>query len=231
VRGMRLTTAKQTKASNGTPKTTPRSAKARRNPDGTQQRILEAAVREFSDHGYAGARIERIAKRADTGDRMLYYYFGNKEQLFRTVLEHTYESLVSAQQALHLKELDPLSGLKQLIAFTWNYYIDHPELIRLFNNENLHFGRHVKQSAKIKKLAMPVINILRELTQRGAKAGVFRNNVDPVRLYITMASLGYFYLSNRYTLSRFLGIDLMDEKRRAQWLDHITGIVVSHLQR
>ena len=205
-------------------------ARGRRDPDGTRARILDAALHEFAANGYAGARVDRISKRAKTFDRMLYYHFGNKEDLFRLVLERIYEDLWAAEERLELAGADPVEGIRQLIAFTWNYYYEHPEFIRLLASENLQRGRNVRRSARVGKLSSPFIRILEDLLRRGARAGVFRGAVDPVQLYITIASLGYFYLSNRYTLSRFLDLDLAAEGRRAAWLEHITGMVLDHLR-
>lgn len=204
--------------------------RGRRDPDGTRTRILDAAMHEFATYGYAGARVDRISKRAKTFDRMLYYHFGNKEAMFRLVLERIYEDLWSAEETLQLAGADPVDGIRQLIAFTWNYYYEHPEFIRLLNSENLQRGRNVRKSARVGKLSSPFIRILEDLLLRGAGTGAFRGGVDPVQLYITIASLGYFYLSNRYTLSRFLNLDLVAEWRRAAWLQHITGVVLDHLR-
>jgi AcrR family transcriptional regulator len=204
-------------------------ARGRRDPDSTRARILEAALHEFASHGYAGARVDRISRRAKTFDRMLYYHFGNKEALFRLVLERSYEDLWAAEETLALAGAEPVEGIRQLIAFTWHYYYEHPEFIRLLNSENLQRGRNLRKAARVGKLSSPFIRILADLLQRGVQAGVFRRDVDPVQLYITIASLGYFYLSNRYTLSRFLDLDLVDAGRRAAWLGHITRVVLDHL--
>jgi len=204
--------------------------RGRRDPDGTRARILEAALHEFATNGYAGARVDRISKRAKTFDRMLYYHFGNKEDLFRLVLERIYEDLWAAEERLELADADPVEGIRALIAFTWNYYYEHPEFVRLLNSENLQRGRNLRKSARVGKLSSPFIRILEDLLRRGTRAGVFRGGVDPVQLYITIASLGYFYLSNRYTLSRFLDLDLVAPGRRAAWLEHITGMVLDHLR-
>ncbi len=222
--------ASKSKPSSGPDRIRQNGAAKKRDPERMRQRILAAATKEFSAHGYAGARVEQIAKRARTVDRMLYYYFGSKEDLYVAVLEQAYEALVSSQASLNLQQAEPVQGLRDLIRYSWEFYLAHPEMIRLFNAENLHLGRHVRRSARIRKLSLPVINTLRDLTERGVTAGVFRPGVDPVELYITVAALGYFYVSNRYTLSQFLSIDLMQPKARAAWMQHITDLVLSHLR-
>lgn len=201
----------------------------KRDPEGMQRKLLEAATDEFANHGYGGARVERISRRARTVDRMLYYYFGSKEKLFRVVLEGAYERLGRAEEQLSLASTPPVEAMRELIAFTWNYYCAHPEFIQLLNSENQHRGQHLKNSARMSQLSFPMLSALRELLERGASEGQFRGDVDPVQIYITIAALGYFYLSNRYTLSRFLGRDLMAEDNRDAWLTHITQVVMDHV--
>ncbi len=196
----------------------------------TRQRILRAATSEFERHGYAGARIDRISRRARTYDRMIYYYYGNKMGLFRVVLENTYEELWRAEEALKLSGVAPQAGMRELIAFTWRYFVEHPEFIRLLNSENLQRGRNVRSSRRIGRLSSPFIDTLSDLLRRGQARGIFRRGVDPVRLYLTIAALAYFYVSNRYTLSNFLNFDLMTHHSRDTWLAHITEVVLAGLR-
>jgi AcrR family transcriptional regulator len=201
----------------------------KRDPEGMQRKILEAATEEFASQGFGGARVERISRRARTVDRMLYYYFGSKEKLFRTVLEEAYQQLGRAEEHLQLSATPPLEGMRQLIRFTWEYYYTHPEFIRLLNSENQHRGQHLKKSTRVSQLSFPLLRILSDLLERGTQSGVFRKGIDPVQVYVTIAALGYFYLSNRYTLSRFLSRDLMEEKQRTEWLQHMTQVVMDHV--
>lgn len=205
------------------------SSRRKRDPEGMQRKILEAATEEFANHGFGGARVERISRRAHTVDRMLYYYFGSKEKLFRTVLEQAYEQLGEAEQQLALSTTPPREAMEALIRFTWDYYCAHPEFIRLLNSENQHRGQHLKKSTRVSQLSFPLLTILSELLERGAQAGVFRKQVDAVQIYVTIAALGYFYLSNQYTLSRFLSRDLMEKKQRTAWLEHMTRVVLEHV--
>ena len=209
------------------PKTSQQRRK--RDPEGMQRKILDAATEEFANHGYGGARVERISGRARTVDRMLYYYFGSKEKLFRAVLENAYERIGRAEEQLRLESTPPTEGIRHLIAFTWDYYCAHPEFIRLLNSENQHRGQHLKKSSRVSQLSFPLLNTLRDLLERGAQTGDFRSSIDPVQIYITIAALGYFYLSNRYTLSRFLDRDLMTEDNRRAWLAHITEVVMDYV--
>jgi len=207
------------------------SATRIRNPARNQQRILRAAVAEFSRYGLGGARVDRIAARAGANKRMLYYYYGNKEALFLAVLEDSYASIRSAERALHLTDLDPRRAMRRLVEFTWRYYLEHPEFLTLLNSENLHRGRHIKRSKNIIAMHSPFVAMIREVLERGLRAGEFRRGVDPVQLYISIAGLGYFYLSNRHTLSTIFERDLMLPRHMQQRLRHMTELVLGYLRK
>ncbi len=203
----------------------------RRNPAKNQARILKAATGEFARYGLGGARVDRIAARARANKRMLYYYYGNKEDLFLAVLEARYAHIRRAELGLHLLDLDPVQGVRRLVEFTWNYYLKHPEFLTLLNSENLHRARHLKRSRDIAAMHSPLIALLQDLLLRGERAGKFKKVVDPVQLYISIAALGYFYLSNRHTLSTIFERDLLAPKSKAERLEHMTELVLGFLRK
>lgn len=190
----------------------------KRDADATRARILAAATQEFARHGLAGARGDRIARAARASERMVYYYFGSKEGLYRAVLEAAYLSLQQAERSVNLDDLPPAQALDEFCRFVWRYYLEHPEFIGLVNTENQHRAAHLRKSPQLGELVSPIIRLLRGLLARGAAAGVFRRGIDPVELYIAIAALGYFYLSNSATLSAVLGRDLRaPEHLEAHW--------------
>jgi len=204
---------------------------SRRNPARNQERILKAATEEFARYGLGGARVDRIAARAGANKRMLYYYYGNKEDLFLKVLEARYAHIRRAELGLHLLDLDPVQGMRRMVEFTWDYYLKHPEFLTLLNSENLHRARHLQRSRDIAAMHSPLIALLRDLLLRGERAGKFRKGVDPVQLYISIAGLGYFYLSNRHTLSTIFERDLLAPKSKAERLKHMTELVLGYLSK
>ena len=205
------------------------AAKPKRDPERTRAKILEAATDDFTKHGLGGARVDRIAKRAGTNERMLYYYFVSKEQLFLTVLESVYIRLAEAEKALDLDHLEPVEAVKKLIEFIWSYYIEHPEFISLINSENLHQAKYLKKSRKLAQLVSPVQDNIRVILQRGQEAGIFRGGIDPAEVYITLVALNYYYLSNRFTLSTVLARDLMSPVSQERHLAHATEVVLNYL--
>jgi AcrR family transcriptional regulator len=179
-----------------------------RDPEATQKRILAAAKHEFAKYGLGGARVDRIATRAKSNKRMLYHYFGNKERLFQRTLEDAYAHFRVAEAALNTEQDDPVTAMRRLVAFTWDYYLDNPEFITLVNSENLHKARHIKGSKAMDVLNRPFVARMEELLQRGATAGAFRSGLDAVQILITVAGLGYHYLNNRHTGTVVYGREL-----------------------
>ena len=202
---------------------------ARRNPERARQAILESAIAEFAAHGPSGARVDRIAKRAAINKRMLYHYIGNKNDLFLAALEETYGRIHSAEQALDLEHTPPRQAIKRLISFTWNYYLAHPEFISLLNSENLHQGENLRLGRMVPAMHSPFVELIGDILDRGVAAGQFRPGVDPVQLYISIAALGYFYLSNKHTLSTIFAEDLMSRPATDQRLVHITDVILAYL--
>jgi len=200
-----------------------------RDADRSQLAILASARDEFSARGLAGARMDSIAERAGLNKRLIYYYFGSKDDLFLAVLERVYADIREAEQRLHLDEIDPVEAIRQLVSFTWHYYLEHPEFITLLNSENLHGAAHLKRSERIQEMNSPLVQMLDTVLERGRRDKLFRAGVDPVQLYISIASLCYFYLSNNHTLSAIFGRDLRAPKAMAQRLSHMTDLVLGYV--
>jgi len=180
-----------------------------RDAEATQARILAAAKKEFAKSGLGGARVDVIAERAKANKRMIYHYFNSKEDLFQRVLEDAYVDIRTAEQKLELDQLPPREALEKLVRFTWDYYLANPEFINLVNSANLHKAKHLKKSEVVERVSRRLVDMVGALLERGEKSGDFRPGVDPVQLNITIAAIGYYYLTNRYTGSIVYQRDLM----------------------
>lgn len=202
----------------------------KRNPERTKELIHKAALAEFAEIGYGSARVDTIAERAGVNKRMLYHYFGKKDDLFLYVLERAYEKIRRHEEKLNLENLSPEDAVRELVAFTFKYHRDNPEFMRLLNNENLYKAQHIKDSDTIKQMHSPFVNLMEDVLKRGEKAGVFRKNVDPVQFYITVASVAYFYLSNIHTLSTIFGRKLNSKAALEERLEHCTDVVLGYLR-
>jgi AcrR family transcriptional regulator len=202
-----------------TAKAGPRQPPRQRDPEVTRARILEAAKMEFAKLGLAGARVEAIATRSKANKRMIYHYFGSKEELFVAVLEDAYADIRTAELKLNLDHLSPEDAIVALATHTWNYYLKNPEFMTLVNSENLHKARHLKKSERFRELHHDFISMLQRILDRGVEAGVFRSGVDARQLHITMAAIGYYYLTNRHTSGLIFDIDFMSKEALKARLD------------
>ena len=180
-----------------------------RDADATQKRILAAAQKEFASNGLAGARVDVIAERAKANKRMIYHYFESKEKLFQRVLEDAYLDIRNAEQGLELDHLEPEEALETLVTFTWRYYIKNPQFLTLVNSENLHRAKHLKKSTVLPEVSRRMVDMVSDILDRGIRKGVFRSDIDPVQLNITIAAIGYYYLTNRFTGSFLFERDFM----------------------
>ncbi len=183
----------------------------------SRSKLLRAATGIFAKHGFAGGRVQQISKAAKSYDRMIYYYFGSKEGLYIAVLEDIYRRMNEAEAEIALDDAQPVESLKAVIRFVWRYYRKHPEFVTLLNNENLHQGRHISKLKTARDYSSPAISLLDGLLRNGIAQGLFRADISARDIYLMIASMGYFYQSNRFTLSAFLGESLETPEALAHW--------------
>lgn len=188
---------------------TPRR-RVRRGPRESREHILRAATREFITHGFAGARVNRIVKKAGSNPRMIYHYFGSKSQLYLAVLEEALGTLRREELLIDVEHLDPREGLLQLFDFMAHHFENNRHLVRLFQGENVLRAKYIRKSARVSEMSSPVLAMIERLIARGTKAGHWSHEIDALRLYILMVALSQFHLSNGYTLSVIFGRDLFD---------------------
>jgi AcrR family transcriptional regulator len=177
-------------------------------PEKTRADILDVAFKEFALNGYSGARVDEIAAQTRTSKRMIYYYFESKDGLYKAVLTEYYKRLRGAERTLHLENREPLDALRELVGFTFDYHTAHPDGVRLIMVENINQGRYVDELPTAEALNSVIVESVRDICQRGAKAGVMRPDIDPVDLYQSIAALNFFNVSNRYTFSKIFNRDL-----------------------
>ena len=192
--------------------------------------ILAVATAEFADKGLAGARIDEIAALTSTSKRMIYYYFGSKEGLYLAVLEEAYRRIRSIESELHLQDLPPEEAMRTLVGFTVDYQLDNPDFIRLVMTENILRGEFIQRSTTIQELNVPVIHAVRDVYQRGVEAGVFRPDVDPVDLHMSISALSFFNVANRHTFGAIFKRTLDTKAAVAARRDSIIEMVVRFLR-
>ncbi|HEX6981019.1 MAG TPA: TetR/AcrR family transcriptional regulator [Alphaproteobacteria bacterium] len=201
----------------------------RRNPARSKEAILKAATVEFCRHGFEGGRVEAISRRSKTNMRLLYHYFHDKAGLYLAVLERVYTEIRAEEQRLQLGNLDPIEGMRRLIDFTFSFFGRHVDYISLINNENMMRARYLNRSQKIRSLTVPLVSAIEDLLRRGSAAGLFRADVDPIQLYVSIVAQSYFHVSNRYTLSAIFNKDLGDDAWLEQRRAHAQDLILAWL--
>lgn len=208
----------ETKGQEGTarPTGTRRRPEGARNPEDSRLRILEAACAEFSEKGLGGARVNAIAERAGVNKQLIYYYFDDKERLYATVLEQAYRDIRARESALDLDVLPPEAAMERFVRFNFDFLVENRHFVALLNDENLHRARHIRDSAQIVAMHETLGDTLGRILERGLAEGVFCRRVPPMDLYIMIASLSYFPLSNAFTLSAIFATELATPARHAE---------------
>lgn len=206
------------------------AAKRTRNSAKTKASILSAARVEFADRGFEGARVDAIAERAGANKRLLYHYFGNKEDLYRAVLLDAYQEIRRGERALSLDQYDPVQAMDRLVRFTFRHFLANPWFPRLLGTENIENARFLKTLPDIKALHSPLVGQIAAIIERGNAAGLFRRDVDPVQLYISVAALGFFYVSNTATLSVIFERDLSSVAMVQEREAHAVQVVLDYLR-
>lgn len=214
----------------GTPTRRAKAGPRPRNPELTKQDILVAARAEFCEFGLDGARVDRIAERAAANKRLLYHYFGNKEELYSAVLLEAYREIRIGERELHLEALAPVEAMKTLVGFTFDHFHENPWFIRLLATENMQRAEFVKRISEIKALHSPIVEQIRTVLAAGQKARLFRRGVDPIHLYISIAGVSYFYFSNIHTLSVIFDVPLESKAALAARRDHVQEVILGYLR-
>jgi AcrR family transcriptional regulator len=211
-----------------------KSATTRTNdPERTKADIIAVATAEFSEKGYSGGRVDEIAERTKTSKRMIYYYFGSKGGLYRAVLLEYYQKLRTAERELNLEDKAPLEALRSLVGFTYDWHMAHGDDVRLVMVENIHQARHLAELPSIEPINLSVVALTERILARGVEAGVMRKDVEPMDLYLSIAALCFFNVSNRHTISAIFGYDMTSPKvmkaRRVSIIEMVLRGVVSDL--
>jgi AcrR family transcriptional regulator len=198
----------------------------KQDPEGVRSNIVAVAMAEFAQNGLSGARIDEIAAKTLTSKRMIYYYFGDKEGLYRTVLEEAYRKVRSGEQELDLEHLAPDAALARLVEFTFDHHSSNPDFIRIVMIENIHHGAYLEQSDLIATMNEGAIRKLEQICARGRAAGLFRPEIEPLELHWMISALSFFNVSNRPTFSRIFGSALFGPDGQRTLRGHAVEMVM-----
>jgi AcrR family transcriptional regulator len=200
-----------------------------RDAERTRSELIEVATAVFAEQGYSGARVDEIAERTRTTKRMIYYYFGGKEQLYLAVLENAYRGIREAEQRVQVDHVDPVAAIRSVAELTFDHHIKHQEFIRLVSIENIHRGEFIGRLDSLRTLGQPATSLLDQILADGRKQGVFRDDVDALDVHIVISSYCVFQVANRYTFGYLFDIDFTDQRTHAHLRRMLGDVVVGWL--
>jgi AcrR family transcriptional regulator len=200
-----------------------------RDAERTRAEILDVATHEFAQRGYSGARVDEIADHTSTTKRMIYYYFGGKEQLYLAVLERAYAQIRDAEQALDVEHLDPISAIRPLAELTFDHHETHPDFVKLVSIENIHQSEHIVKSSVLASSNTRAVELIARIVAAGVAAGVFKPKIDAIDVHMLISMFCVFRVANRYTFRALFGRDLADRRRRKHYRAMLGDVVVDYL--
>jgi AcrR family transcriptional regulator len=200
------------------------------NPEKTRENILQEAIVEFVQQGLSGARVDAIAERIHTSKRMIYYYFGSKEQLYVEVLEKLYGDIRNTETRMNLTALEPREAIRRLVEFTFDHHDQNVDFVRIVSIENIHNAEYVKRTETIKAMNSKILEGLGVTLRRGAEMGLFREGLEPLDVHLLINSFSFYRVSNRHTFSEIFQIDLSDEAVKQRHREMICESVLRYLQ-
>lgn len=193
----------------------------------TRAEVLAVATEVFAGDGYSGARIDEIARRTRTTKRMIYYYFGSKEQLYLAVLASAYRGIRQAEQSLQVDELNPVDALRRLAELTYEHHLRNTDFIRLVSIENIHRGKYIRKLETLNDLGQAAVTTLEGIIAQGKEEGVFVEEVNALDLHLLISSYCVFQVANRYTFSYLIDPDFASEARQERMRRFIGDVVVA----
>ena len=209
--------------------TTESRPELQRDAERTRAELLAVATEVFAESGYSGARVDDIAERTRTTKRMIYYYFGGKEQLYMAVLENAYRGIREAEQRLQVDHVDPVVAMRRLAELTFDHHLDHQAFIRLVSIENIHRGQFISRLDSLRDLSQPATSLLDQILARVTRRGCFRDDVDALDVHMVISAYCVFQVANRYTFGFLFGVDFTEVTQRAHLRRMIGDVVVGWL--
>jgi TetR/AcrR family transcriptional regulator len=201
---------------------------SRGNPEKSRAAILEAAVREFSREGIAGARTDAIADRAGVNKALLYYYFKDKETLYGAVLDQAFGGLITTVLKVLERDLRPREKVLAYAGAHFDYIASHARYPRIVQGEMMRAGRGGSAQLEriVKHYFRPLSGKLAEVIREGQASGEFRSG-DPQQFLLSIIAVIVFYFINAPLMRMVSGVDPMSperiEERRAAVLDFISA--------
>ena len=199
-----------------------------RNSQKSKEDILMAAEILFAEKGIYGTRVDEVAKEANINKRMIYEYFGSKEELYKAVLVDVYGRLGSLELGILSDKTSPIEAIRKLIQMYFMFLKENPSYVNLLQWENLNKGKYI-QDGNFEGIKDPTLELLRQIISKGKSEEIFKTEVDTEQVIVSLLTYCFSYFSNRYTLSKLLGKKMDDNDMINIRIDHVTSMFLTYL--
>ena len=194
----------------------------------TQEKILAAAVDEFAEKGFFGARVDEIALVAGVNKRMIYAHFESKEKLYSKVLLIAYEWVAASESEFMSESLSPVEAIRLIVHKNFEFLLENPKFIRLLMWENLNRAAAIPKDELI-KLKEPTFEYVRHQIRRGIKSGAFRSDIDEEQIVLSLMSFAFAHFSNAHTMSVLLKRDLKSRSDVLSRAEFVSDMIIKYL--
>lgn len=189
----------------------------------TKESILKAAVGEFSEKGFHGARVDSIAERAQVNKQRVYAYYGSKENIFFEVLSHCLSGVAEVERDFeNLTEADVPDLASIMLMRYVEYHETNPHFWRILAWENLSDGTHLE---KLREVHQREFTNFRKLYSHAQDIGVFDKQISFEAFLFMLSALAFFSFSNQKTMSHILNLDLANSDVRGRLLAESLALV------
>jgi len=207
---------------------------SRGQPEESRAAILQAAAKEFAEHGIAGARTDAIAREAGVNKALLYYYFKDKEKLYGAVLDNAFSRMKSHVFRVLDSDLPPRQKIMAYVGAYFDFIASNQIYPKLMQREMMRAreGQSEHIDRLVKTYFQPIYRRVSELLQKGMAEGEFRQ-VDPAHFVPSMVAMIVFYFSSAPVMQRIVRFNPLAPQRiaerRAAVLDFISAALFEPL--
>ena len=194
----------------------------------SKEDILNAAELQFAEKGIYGTRIDEIAASANINKRMIYEYYGSKEELYKAVLTAVYRRLSTRELLVLSEDISCINAISKIISLYFVFMSENPSYVNLILWENLNKGRYI-QDIDFKDIKDPTFDLLRKVINKGKQEKVFKAQIDAEQVILSILTYTFSYFSNRYTLSKLVGRKLDEEENVKKRVEDVTDMFLSYL--
>jgi AcrR family transcriptional regulator len=196
--------------------------KIRKRGKKTREKILKVATKLFAKYGFAGTSMDEIAERVGIRKASLYHHFSSKQEIYEELIKRVFAEIIKIFQ-VSFSSGDILKDAENFISKIMNFILQNEDYVKILLRELLDENLPVKQFAL--EYVPKILSFGSEILERGRKEGIFKENVDPIQLSITLAGAIIIYFVFRPVIEPFIKSPF-SKKAIAERVKHISDVIL-----